>query len=262
MSIYVNLADNEPLSAYFNEQDVKCIYFNGNFVWGEKEPWNYQQLLEVIEKKKNGEITEWPSEYSVGSKFIVPLTQTSDFWGDSVEVMVSKQNTNSLVFSVLGNSCYWYNPADIANYKGWYNCAPRGYCQELYELLPFKENLLPHTIAKLATISSCGGYDSNKRILNISFGNSMTNVIDYVVVPAQEEYLGKSQMADDEIYNIITDTSLWIRPLDTDTSYTGSLSVYHLRNYSQSSYRDLVLNGAYGDFTRKSYKFEGFFEIG
>ena len=57
MSIYVNLANNEPLTAYFNEQDVRCIYFNGNFVWGEKEPWNYQQLLEVIEKKKNGEIT-------------------------------------------------------------------------------------------------------------------------------------------------------------------------------------------------------------
>lgn len=261
MSMYVNLANNEPLTSYFNEEDVRCIYFNGEFVWGEKEPWNYQQLLDTIEKKKNGEISKWPSEYDVGNKFVVELNNTSEYWGDSVEIMVSKHKANSLVFSVLGNSCYWFDPNNIANYKGWFNCLPREHCQELYELLPFKDNLVAHTIPKLSTISSCGGYNSTNKALNISMGNTKYDVVDYVVVPAQEEYLGQSQMADDEVYNILTDRSLWIRPKDKD-SRGDNLQVYHLRNYSYNSYRDLVLSGTYGNFTTKRFKFEGFFEIG
>lgn len=259
MSLYVNNAAEQPNSIYYNGNELNTVYFNGNLVWEKVVGW--QEIINTIEKKANGEISKWPSEYSVGSKFVIPLTGPSEFWGDSVEVMVSKQKANSLVFSVLGNSCYWYEPTDIANYKGWYNCAPRRYCQELYEILPFKNNLLPHTIPELSTISSCGGYNSSTKSLNISMGNTKYDVVDYVVVPAQEEYLGQSQMAYDDVYNIITDKSLWIRPIDKD-SRGQKLEVYHLRNYSYSSYRDLVLSGTYGDFTTKRFQFEGYFELG
>lgn len=142
MSLYVDNLTTQPSVIGFNNKDVKSVYFNDSFVWGEEEPWDYTDLLDTIQKKKDGIITKWPSKYSVGEKFVVPLTSASDFWGSSVVMTISKQNQNSLICRVDGASCKWFDNTDIYNYKGWINSIPRGHCQELATILPFGDNLV------------------------------------------------------------------------------------------------------------------------
>lgn len=142
MSLYVDNLTTQPSVVGFNNKDVKSVYFNDNFVWGEEEPWDYTDLLDTIQKKKDGIITKWPTKYNVGEKFVVPLTSASDFWGSSVVMTISKQNENSLICRVDGASCQWFDSSDILNYKGWINSIPRGHCQELATILPFGDNLV------------------------------------------------------------------------------------------------------------------------
>lgn len=149
MSLYVNNAANEPLSVYFNEQDVECVYFNDSLVW-EKPPeyTDWQEVLDVISQKANGTISKWP--YKLGDKMVFELNSVNDFWGGYIKVSIAKLNEDSIVFAAHSmKSTTYYDASDLINFKGYINSNPRLKCDELYDILPFKNRLVANDITAL-----------------------------------------------------------------------------------------------------------------
>ena len=143
MSLYVNNAGNEPSSIYYNGNELNTVYFNGNLVWEKVVGDDWQEIINTIEKKANGEIDNWP--YGTHKRFTILLNKESDYWGKSVEIILMKKNDNSLIFAVEGGPTTYYNPDDLMNYHGYTNSIPRAKCQELANLLPFKNYIIPKT---------------------------------------------------------------------------------------------------------------------
>lgn len=149
MSLYINNGSKEPTDIYYQNKIVNSVFFNNKLVWGEDlDIDDWQEIVNVVEDKKNGVITEWPTGYYEGKVFTILLDGTTDYWDQQfINIRIIKLNDTSLVFSVYEPSGYltYYDINDLYNFKGYKNSNPRLKCLELESLLPFKNYLKKKT---------------------------------------------------------------------------------------------------------------------
>ena len=197
MSLYVNNASNEPSSIYYNGNELNTVYFNGNLVWEKVVGDDWQALINTVEQKANGAITEWPNTYYVGKELNFELEESNDFWGNYITAKIIKQNDKSLVFAIYPKKYFTFYDADnLTSYIGYKNSNPDRLCCELEELLPFKDNL----VGKSFNVSSYTVNKAENNLITDYTNNGSIELTRKVFIPTFFEIYNATNARNAEYY--------------------------------------------------------------
>ena len=149
MSLYFNNAAEQPKEIYYKSNSLNTVYFNGDLVWQRVADYtDWETMIKTVEDKESGAITGWPQEYIDGCFIKVPLTSSSAFWGgNNIDLFVKVSMYDELTGYVVGNATHYADVYNLKGYTGYINSIPRAKCQELYNVLPFKNKLKPITVS-------------------------------------------------------------------------------------------------------------------